>query len=271
MFAKIPPLTNIEAKRAPCSMTKAFQLFHSTVTDVSYRSTGELRKSETHCIFHYTIKGHGEVIYKGMPYITNEEEGFFNIINESNSGYGYPLLGSEPWEFVVICFKDGNVREVVKELLESDVKYRVNPEGIYLMCKKLLECHNSDTSINIFPKLVSMLDNAHEPTAKISSIFQNIVGRDLLKNPTIFAIAAEMKISREHLQRQYFKETGITPRKYISDKRFERLCYFLTTHRSEAEIADMMNFSSTAEMRVFFKRHAQKTPRQYRNTGFISI
>lgn len=272
MFSKIPPLTNISTEKSLCSMIKAFQLFHSTAVDTSYRSVGTQRKTETHCIFHYTVRGHGEVIYQGVPYITSPGEGFFNIINEANSGYGYPQPATEPWEFIVICFKDGNIRDVVKELLENDVLYRVpNQEKFSIMCKKLLDNVDTAASISFFTELVSMIHAAGRPVLRISSEFQRIVERDLLKNPTVSAIAAEMNLSREHLQREYFQQTGKTPAKYLQEKRFERLCYLLSTSATEAETAAIMHFSSVEEMRAFFKRRAGITPRRYRNSGYIII
>lgn len=272
MLSKIPPLTNISTEKTLNTMIKAFQLFHSTATDVSYRSVGELRKNQTHCIFHYTIKGHGEVVYGGKPYLTSPGEGFFNIINESGSGYGYPQSATEPWEFVVICFKDGNIREVVRELQKNTMLYSVpNQEKFSVMCKKLLDSTNAAASLSFFPDLISMICNTQQPDAGIASEFQHIVERDILKNPTVSAVSAEMKLSREHLQREYFRQTGKTPAKYISEKRFERLCMLLSTPAAETEVAAQMSFPSIVEMRAFFKRHAGMTPRQYRSSGYIII
>lgn len=253
-------------------MIKAFQLHHSTATDSSYRSVGARRTAQTHCIFHYTIKGHGEVIYQGVPYRTKAGEGFFNIINEADSGYGYPEDETEQWEFIVVCFKDGNVREVVKELLETAVVYTVpNREYFGKMCKKLLDNMDGTAGVEFFPLLVSMIYHAKKPVARMSQTFQYIVEEELLRNPAISEIAERMNLSREHLQREYRKQTGKTPARYISDRRFERLCELLTTSRSEAEIADIMHFASIAEMRLFFRKYAGMTPRQYRSKGYLMI
>ena len=76
MFSTIPPLRKIECAVPYGSMIRAYQIHHNTVTDVSYRSTGERRAESTHCIFHYTVRGHGEVIHKGKAYRTDPGEGF---------------------------------------------------------------------------------------------------------------------------------------------------------------------------------------------------
>lgn len=126
-------------------MITAFQIIHSTVRNDSYRSAGEFRRQEMHCIFHYTVSGHGEVIYQGVPYQTNPGQGFFNIINEESSGYRYPQCASEPWEFVVICFDGGNLRQIVSELSEKQTVYTITDTGklLKLIFWQIPQCHPS--------------------------------------------------------------------------------------------------------------------------------
>ena len=70
MFSFIPDLQLIETQTGIDTLPQAFQMYHSTVNDVFYRSVGEARASETHCIFHYTVKGRGEVVYHGKAHFT---------------------------------------------------------------------------------------------------------------------------------------------------------------------------------------------------------
>ena len=270
MFREFPPVVTVETEKQIRSMPKAYQLIHQTATGVSYRSCGEKRKSEQHVIFHYTLRGCGEAVYKGTPYGTRAGEGFFNIINEDGSGYGYPADGTEPWEFIVICFDGGNVRQMVEELLQNRVVYAVREyDALYRMCKNLID--RPETAMTFFPRLVSMLSGVGEPTDQICTKFQKIVKRDLCENPTIAAIAHEIGVSREHLQREYSKRTGHTPAKYLNDKRFEYLCALLATSMREEEIAATMHFSSVLRMTEFFKRYTGITPRRYRKDGSFIV
>jgi len=272
MFSRIPPIKNIDLDLPINSITKAFQLLHSTVNSISYRSVGESRQQESHCIFHYTVKGHGEVIYQGHPYITNPGDGFFNIINEANSGYGYPLSASEPWEFIVICFAGGNTRQIVKDMLEKQVIYNLNNQsGFYFLCEKLLDDFSSDAALCFFPKLISMLHEANKPQLELSSLYKNIVERDFLKNPTISTIASELQVSREHLQREFSRQIGMSPARYLRAKRFEYLCYLLTTQATDIQITELMHFPSVSGMSIFFKKHAGITPHQFRQNKYLLI
>lgn len=272
MFSQIPPVTGTEVDPSVGFLPGAFQIFHSTVSSASYRSRGEDRTAERHCIFHYTVKGHGEVLYRGTAHRTNPGEGFFNIINEETSGYGYPADSNEPWEFVVICFDGGNIREAVAQLLENKVIYRVPSEARFCrMCKELLSSGNPEIRLTFFPQLIAMLRSAERPVAQLSYDFQRIVDAQLLENPTIAAIAHRLKVSREHLQREFFKQSGKTPGRYLAEKRFERLCGYLSEGLPEEQIARIMNFPSVSGMIIFFKRHAGVTPQQYRKNGFFAV
>lgn len=272
MFSFIPPVTQFNTDTLSNSMIKTYKLFHSVASNESYRSVGEQRKDQLQCIFHYTLKGSGEVIYKGKAYRTKPGTGFFNIINEEGSGYGYPEGEKEPWEFIVVSFLGGNVREIVKELLENNVLYDLADENSFcVMCKRLLEELGSNMKLSFFQRLISMIHDAGSLKTGLSSSFEKIVERDLLKNPTISAIAQELNISREHLQREYYRENLVTPAKHLSHKRFEKLCYLLTTDKSETEIAEIMSFPSLPGMTMFFKKFTGITPRQYRQNGYIYI
>ena len=67
------------------------------------------------------------------------------------------------------------------------------------------------------------------------------------------------------------EQTGNTPAKYLSDKRFEQLCYLLTTDMTDGEIAERMSFSSVASMNAFFKRIASTTPQRFRKNRYFVL
>ncbi len=274
MFSFIPPFHEFEDRELLHSLPVVFQIFHSTASTPSYRSVAEERSNETHCIFHYTVRGQGEAVYQGQTYSTSAGQGFFNIINEPLSGYGYPDGGTEPWEFVVVCFRGGNTREIVKELMEKSVIYDLSEQNTSFchLCKELLRGPSLRSGLITFlTDLIALI--ASTPTQQNPTVekFEEIVKRDLLINPTIATIASEMQLSREHLQREYVALTGISPAKYLRGRRFERLCDLLSSELSEEQVADMMNFPSVAGMRVFFKQMAGISPRQYRLRGYFSI
>ena len=268
MFSFLPPFTSIETTNSFTSLIEAFQIFHSTVQTPLYRSRGEERGGHTHCIFHYTVKGHGEFIYKGKAYKTNPGQGFFNIINQHSCGYGYPKGETEPWEFVVISFQGGNVRDLTCELNEKQIIYDIAPKAFSQLCYSLFYQYHG-ARFTFLPNLISCVTQKETEQSKLSQSFKEILQQEVMTNPTISAIAKKIGVSREHLQRQFVLENGISPAKYLAAKRFETLCSMLSSNLSEKDIADRMHFSSLGAMSSFFKKHSLVTPTQYRKNKYL--
>lgn len=271
MFSGIPAYTLIREGDFTDLTVCAYNLIHSTVNSVRYKSYGEERQKEQHCIFHYTVRGHGEVIYRGRSYITGPGEGFFNIINEKTSGYRYPKGYTEEWEFIVICFDGANVRDAVTRLMQQKVIYRIKDEPHFaLMCRKLLERASSEMYVSFFPCLLSLLFAADREKSRLCEDFESIAKRDVLKNPLISTIAEEMGITREHLSREYSRQNHITPERFLRNTRFEKLCELLSTSMSIKEISALMHFPSVSGLSVFFKKIADVSPSAYRkNSSYL--
>ena len=268
MFSEFPPILSTTNISLLHSLPRATMIYHSTVNSEEYQSYGRLRQHEHHCIFHYTFKGHGETIYKGRSYFTNPGEGFFNIIDDVDSGYRYPRGRTEPWEFVVICFDGGNTREITEELLKQKVIYNISTsEALFRnMCRECF-CSKAMDSYKFLSALVSIIE--HTFSNNITNRFLNLVEAHIDDYPTMAFFADQLHISREHLQREICKKIGVTPAKYVSMKRFERLCELLNSGRSEKDICSIMNFSGTDAMKKWFQNHAHITIHQYKKRGYV--
>lgn len=267
MFDVFPGYVWIETISPLRSVIRPTEFFHSVVTDTTYLSLGVRGRNELHCIFHYTIKGRGRVTYRGKDLYTAPGEGFLHIINEEDSGYGYPENGTEPWEFVVICFDGGNVREIFEELLSQQVVYSVPPVAITMLCREFVGRRmDAGEAAQIFSRLLSLLGRTE--ASQLVEDFLRLARERLLCNPTVAALAAELGVSREHLQRSVSLQCGISCARYLSKLRLEELCrQLLRTDVTEKEIALRMNFGSAACMSTFFKRMTGITPGQYRKNG----
>ena len=272
MFENIPSYQMVQTVSPLESLPRITAVHHETARDPSYCSRGEIRGGEMHCIFHYTIRGGGEVLYKGKTFPTKAGDGFFNIINEENSGYGYPVGKTEPWEFIVICFDGGAARSMTAELLKERVVYsaREGQGELNRLCEDVLRGPlNAGFSAECVCRLISILRRESEPA--LCERFREIAERERFANPTIEAMAAELGVSREHLQRVYTAGTGISPAKYVARLRLGELCRLLRQPIPEAEIAEQMTFGSVAGMIAFFKRHTGMTPGKYRQSGSYPV
>jgi AraC-like DNA-binding protein len=271
IFETIPPYQMIPAGLAPQSVFRLSEIYHGTACDVSYRSRGEERSRENHVLFHYAIRGRGEVLYQGQAYTVRSGEGFFNIVNQPLCGYGYPADGEEPWEFIVLCFTGGNARQVIAELLQHRVVYSlVEQEAAFArLCERLHQ--GAQSSLCALPELISLLQETREEPSRTVQLFNTLVERTLMQNPTVASIAGQMGMSREHLTRLYTAQTGESPAANIKQRRFERLCLLLAGEQSLSEIAQVMSFPSVAGMGGFFKSMSHRTLSAYRKNGYLSV
>ena len=274
MFSFLKPFAWVQIMDPCMALPRPTEIFHSCVDSTAYISRGVDRSEHRHCIFHYTVRGSGEVIYNRKSYRTEPGMGFFNIINDPLSGYGYPADATQPWEFVVICFDGNGTRELVRELLERQVVYSLRGREA-LFCRL---CHDLSQSapdrnlgLSAMVRLLAMLEPERKEPACVEA-FRCVARRDVMKNPTVYAIAAEIGVSREHLHRQFQQSTGMSPARYLCKLRIEMVCKLLREGYSQKETADAMCFPSPSGLSQFFKSQTGITPAQYQqNHGALDV
>lgn len=265
----IPPYSFFAGENAPECAQRLFEIYHQTAYDLSYRSRGEDRRGEEHCIFHFTLSGEGEVIYRGEHYSVRAGQGFFNVINEENCGYGYPIGVKEPWEFIVLCFSGVGVREVVRALCERRAVFNVDVGEAIGICFESLG--REDSRIAAFSRLVSLVCESEGAVCPLVGDFRSYVDTHALENPTVLSVARHLGVTREHLSRVYFEKTGQTPASFIKMKRYELVCDFIAMGLSFDEIAAKMRFPSAQGMSLFFKKMSGISPSEYKKKGYLRV
>lgn len=265
---KVSPYSFFENENAPDPAQRLFEVFHQTASDETYASRGEYRKSEQHCIFHYTISGCGEVIYNGKHHTVQSGQGFFNVINAKGCGYGYPRGSKEPWEFIVLCFCGAGVRETVEALCKRQSVYEVDTEAFLSLCYDVCSA-GEEQRLLAFSRLISMVCPSH--SGGIVSDFMRLVGTCVEENPTVSSLASRLGVSREHLSRIYQEKTGESPACYIKRRRYEAICDYIAKGMPFSEIADRMHFPSVQGLSLFFKKMSGISPSEYRKKGYIKI
>ncbi len=96
----------------------------------------------------------------------------------------------------------------------------------------------------------------------ITYISENLQSTEL----SFSSICKEFNISTSQLRRDFHKETGTSPVKYITSKRIELAKKYLTTGNiSVKEIAELCGFSSDFYFCRVFKEATGKTPKEFVN------
>ena len=211
----------------------------------------------------------GEVIYGGVSYPVCAGQGFFNVINAKNCGYGYPQNAKDPWEFIVLCFKGAGVRETVAAFCERKTVFEVDVQELSAICHDAIG--REQGRIGAFSRLISLVCDESRDTCSIVNDFRHYVCRHCEKNPTVLSVARYIGVTREHLSRVYFEKTGETPAAFIKQKRFEMLCDFIALGMPFGKIALEMRFPSVQGMSLFFKKMSGISPSEYKKKGYLKI
>jgi AraC family transcriptional regulator len=99
---------------------------------------------------------------------------------------------------------------------------------------------------------------------KLSRI-QELIESRLDANLTLRELAAEVGYSRSHFLRAFRETTGVTPHRYLLNRRIERARRFLGQRdMSIAQVAHRCGFSSQAHLTLAFRKVCGLTPGEYR-------
>jgi AraC family transcriptional regulator len=99
---------------------------------------------------------------------------------------------------------------------------------------------------------------------KLSRV-QELVESRLDADLTLRELAAEVGYSRSHFLRAFHATTGVTPHRYVLNRRIERARRLLgETDMSIAEVAYGCGFSSQAHLTLAFRKVCGLTPGEYR-------
>jgi AraC family transcriptional regulator len=94
------------------------------------------------------------------------------------------------------------------------------------------------------------------------------IDENLRNDLTLAAIADAVALSAGHFAHAFRETTGVTPHRYIVERRVERARHLL--HNSDlplAAIAEMIGCASQSHFSVVFHRVTGLTPRQFRTSG----
>jgi AraC-like DNA-binding protein len=265
----MPSYSFFANESAPECAQRLFEIFYQTAADISYRSRGEDRRDEEHCIFHYTLSGSGEVIYNGERHTVAAGQGFFNVINMESCGYGYPEGGKEPWKFIVLCFRGAGVREAVLFFCQKRAVYDVPLDSVIDVCNEALIGERG--RLTAFSRLISLICEGQGEACALVSDFRAYVKAHASENPTVMSVARHLGVTREHLSRVYLEKTGQTPASFIKAKRYELVCDLIARGVSFEKIACQLRFPSVQGMSLFFKKMSGISPSEYKKKGYLRV
>lgn len=106
--------------------------------------------------------------------------------------------------------------------------------------------------------------------ADIAHTLEERLTADLSTNPSISTIAAEMSISRSQLSKIFTKVYGVSPRQYLSMRKWRKAKELLVTSNLTVNaIAEHLGFQSVNHFSRQFRRWIGISPNQYRHKNPI--
>lgn len=199
---------------------------------ITYVLNGEKYISDSECAV---------ILPKGTSYkILRQETGFFPVINfECDNFYTDKFL-------IVPISNSQNLMKMFNELSEH-FYYNEKLEAKSALYKMFAEIENNNKDSNA--------------SRAVNYIYKNF------NNPTFTnkEIADYLRISETYLNKQFLKNNGITPKKFVQKIRMENAIKLLgEDNYSMGEIAEMCGFTSIYSFSRAFKTYTHKSPTEYK-------
>lgn len=185
--------------------------------------------------------------------INNKKE-IINIIEEETNDFLYNNYN----HFALLVNNLENTKNIINRLGSNLWNY-INVSFDYQISGKI--CTDSEFKI----ELKNIYDRAYS-NSRLIYLSRKYIG-EKFKNPNLnlSMIADKVNVSKNHLSREYSKETGETLIEYISKIRIKEAKKLLeNTNLKTYEIAEEIGFSNSETFFRTFKKYCGITPKQYK-------
>lgn len=149
-------------------------------------------------------------------------------------------------------------------------RYEKRMEELMALCSAGSHADNLSVSqklSELFHLLAKDLQGNPE-TEALSDCVQRYIQTHYMEPVLLDQLAELLFVSAAHLIRQFKKQTGMTPHRYLTQCRLEASTVFLRfSDLRVEEIAERVGFSSSSHFISSFRKHYGCTPVQYKNTS----
>lgn len=228
-------------------------------------------------LFQYTLNGYGLFETNHQVYRIEPGQAFFIKIPDDEKYYYPPDLTQDDWQFIYIHFEGSAITPYFDKIIQKTGKI-LKLDQSNIVVQYLLKLHQDlENGMKIPPfagseivfhflsllcRTVAYNQNMYSLKTRLAIEFMENEFADL---EGINALADKLGISLSHFTREFTKETGINPIKYLTNIRIQNAMQLLTnTELSINEIAIKCGFSCGNYFSKMFKKSTHTSPYQFR-------
>jgi AraC-like DNA-binding protein len=229
-------------------------------------------------LFQYTLKGYGIFESNQVKHRIEPGQAFFVELPGDEKYYCPSGLDEDGWQILYVHFEGTAVKPYYDKIIQKTGKILTLPQNSSVI-KYMLSFHEKlKNGMRLEPfagaevvfHFLSMLCSKVAYNKENYSI-RTRTAIELMENSFavlngINDISNKLGISLSHLTREFTKETGVNPIRYLTNIRLQNAMHLLQdTELSVNEIALQCGFSSGNYFGKTFKKNTQLSPYQFRN------
>lgn len=239
----------------------------------------ERNSSYPYCVFHYVVKGSGEIIHRGKNYCVKERQCF--VLN-AFEGHSYWTNPNDPFIFNWIEFNGGDSTKIIGNFLNFNLPVINEPQSsiinkyilrIFTYLRSSIkngEIYISKTIYNLLMRLLFDCKNesfCNLPESKIRDVqkVMNYITSNLHESLSTDSLAKIINYNPQYFCRIFKEFTGVTPSKYVLDRRVSRAKELLGTGDVQIDLlAEQLGFCNASHFIRKFKKAEGLTPAEFR-------
>ena len=229
-------------------------------------------------LFQYTLKGYGIFETNHQSYKIEPGQAFFTEIPADEKYYCPDQVNDDGWQLLYIHFEGFAVKPYFDKIVQktgkilkldansSVIQYLLKLHGDLKRGMKLQPFAGSEIVFHFLSLLCRTVAYNQDKYSLKTRLAIEAMENDFAKLESINTLAERLGISLSHFTREFTKETGINPIKYLTNIRLQHAMQLLTnTDLSINEIALKCGFSCGNYFSKIFKKSRHISPYQFRS------